>query len=508
MPEYRTDPASGKADAAIVSTKIARLRAGRKPRVLDLFAGCGGLSLGFQAAGCEITAAVEADPAAAASHGLNFHGGEKRHSVPRDITKTTASDLSEALGLGAAEGAFDIIVGGPPCQAFARVGRSKLREVADHPEAFRHDPRARLYSEYLEYVRDCMPLAIVMENVPDMLNHAGHNLADEVCEVLEERGYDCSYSLLNAAFYGTPQMRERMFLVAVHRSLGVGFKFPAPSHFIQLPRGYESSRTVALRVLNDLFEQGGPNWYAAPPAAGPELPPARTAAEALRDLPKINARGAVKRGELKRGTRRLQDELPYEPPLAASSYGKLMRTWKGFEGGPTLADHTVRYLPRDYKLFAELPEGCQYPEAFRIAERMFEDALDALARKGKRPQAQTAEWEALRAEYVPPYDPGKFPNKWRKLERGKPSRTLMAHLGKDGYSHIHYDSVQARTISVREAARLQSFPDGFRFCGTMNPAFRQIGNAVPPLLAKAVGTSLMTAIRTALEDQVELQEAS
>jgi len=66
----------------------------------------------------------------------------------------------------------------------------------------------------------------------------------------------------------------------------------------------------------------------------------------------------------------------------------------------------------------------------------------------------------------------------------------MAHLGKDGYSHIHYDSDQARTISVREAARLQSFPDGFQFCGTMNPAFRQIGNAVPPLMAKALAQEI------------------
>ena len=92
---------------------------------------------------------------------------------------------------------------------------------------------------------------------------------------------------------------------------------------------------------------------------------------------------------------------------------------------------------------------------------------------------------------VPPYDVGKFPNKWRKMWRDQPARTLMAHLGKDSYSHIHYDSRQARTISVREAARLQSFPDGFSFCGTMNPAFRQIGNAVPPLLAKAVATQIM-----------------
>ncbi len=84
------------------------------------------------------------------------------------------------------------------------------------------------------------------------------------------------------------------------------------------------------------------------------------------------------------------------------------------------------------------------------------------------------------AAMVPPYDPTKFPNKWRKLERDFPSRTLLAHLSHDTYSHIHYDSEQARTISVREAARLQSFPDGFEFCGAMNAAFGQIGNAVPP----------------------------
>jgi DNA (cytosine-5)-methyltransferase 1 len=108
----------------------------------------------------------------------------------------------------------------------------------------------------------------------------------------------------------------------------------------------------------------------------------------------------------------------------------------------------------------------------------------------QRPADGSEEWKALKATFVPPYDVGKFPNKWRKMEASTPARTLLAHLGKDGYSHIHYDSRQARPISVREAARLQSFPDGFRFAGTMNPAFRQIGNAVPPLLAKAVASTL------------------
>src|SRR4029077_12717009 len=104
----------------------------------------------------------------------------------------------------------------------------------------------------------------------------------------------------------------------------------------------------------------------------------------------------------------------------------------------------------------------------------------------------------LRSAFVPPYDPTKFPTKWRKMERDKPARTLMAHLGKDSYTHIHYDSSQARVLSVREAARLQSFPDGFRFSGTMNPAFRQIGNAVPPVLARGIATAMLNSLYIAM----------
>jgi DNA (cytosine-5)-methyltransferase 1 len=167
-----------------------------------------------------------------------------------------------------------------------------------------------------------------------------------------------------------------------------------------------------------------------------------------------------------------------------------MRSWPGFEGSAAVSDHVIRYLPRDYRIFAGLKPGDQYPEAHRYALNLFEAELERLSLEGARPEDGTPDWHRLKAEFVPPYDAGKFPNKWRKMEAARPARTLLAHLGKDGYSHIHYDSNQARPISVREAARLQSFPDGFRFCGTMNPAFRQIGNAVPPLLAQAVAATL------------------
>lgn len=478
-------------DSRVIHQKIQRIRAGARPRVLDLFSGCGGLSLGFSAAGYEIAAAVESDPDAARSHGLNFHGGDERHCAARDITATSPSQLTEALGLGAPAAAFDVVIGGPPCQAFARVGRSKLREVAEHPEAFRHDPRARLYIEYLSYVEACAPLAVVIENVPDMLNHGGHNLAAEIAEILAGKGYVVRYSLLNAAFYGVPQMRERMILVALRNEVADEVDFPEPTHWIDLPSGYSGSRAVALKLALADGDAASESGYKAAPTAARDLPPAVTAEEAIGDLPEIRAREQLAAGVLRRGARRFDIAIPYGSHNHQNDYVRRMRNWKGFEGRPSVSDQVIRYLPRDYRIFAGLKPGDQYPEAHRHALSLFEAELKGLELEGARPVEGAQEWYALKAEYVPPYDDRKFPNKWRKMEAATPARTLLAHLGKDGYSHIHYDSAQARPISVREAARLQSFPDGFRFAGTMNPAFRQIGNAVPPLLAQAVAATLL-----------------
>jgi DNA (cytosine-5)-methyltransferase 1 len=489
-----------------ILSKIARLQAGGAPRVLDLFAGCGGISLGFQSSGFEIAAAVEFDPEAAASHGANFHPGDPRHALPRDITKLSPDDLAEELGLGTVASAVDIIVGGPPCQAFARVGRSKLREIDEHPEAFKHDPRAQLYLEYLHYVEAFKPLALLMENVPDMLNHGGQNVAEETCEVLRDKGYVAKYTLLNASYFGVPQMRERMILLAYRKELGAEISFPKPTHFMELPPGYAGSRQVALKLLNRRSSSGAPVSYVEPPEADATLPPAVTAKEALSDLPPITLH---LEGKLSKGPRRFDTVIPYGA-AKVGPYGRLMRDWPGRENREGLSDHVMRYLPRDWNLFARLQPGDQYPQAHALAVKMFEEALEKLRLDtGSAPRKGSAAWEALRDSIVPPYDVSKFPNKWRKMEPDLPARTLMAHLGKDTYSHIHYDSAQARTISVREAARLQSFPDGFRFSGTMNPAFKQIGNAVPPLLSKAVATEMMATLKSALRrrDDVILRTA-
>ena len=202
-----------------ISPKIARVAGGGPARVMDLFAGCGGISLGFHAVGCKILSSVEVDLLSAQTHAQNFDDGHdpaaaQLHAQGRDITRTEPKELLRSqYSDHDPESLIDILVGGPPCQAFARVGRAKLREVAAHPRAFALDDRGDLYLRYLHYVRELHPLAIVMENVPDALNWGGHNIAEEVSEVLDELGFETRYTLLNSAGYGVPQTRERMFLI-------------------------------------------------------------------------------------------------------------------------------------------------------------------------------------------------------------------------------------------------------------------------------------------------------
>ena len=250
-----------------------------------------------------------------------------------------------------------------------------------------------------------------------------------------------------------------------------------------------------MKMLRQHDLPGGAHNYFDPPEPEDGLPPAVTAEEAIRDLPFIDAREEIEAGRLRRGARRFDSPLPYDPQHPVSEYAEMMRTWKGFEARDSVHDHVIRYLPRDFALFARMDQGDQYPQAWRHAHDMFEERLAVERRSGTILRKGSVAYEELKRKIVPPYDVGKFPNKWRKMWPDQPARTLMAHLGKDGYSHIHYDSAQARTISVREAARLQSFPDGFRFCGTMNPAFRQIGNAVPPLLAKALAEEMIKTLQ-------------
>ena len=473
--------------------KIERLRSGEAPRVLELCSGCGGLSLGLKTAGFQLTAHVEKDEEAARSYALNFTpaGADPvQWAAVRDMEVCAVGELVRDLALGSrVSESFDVVAAGLPCQAFARIGRSKLRAVAGGKEdAFRKDSRAVLYRRFLEYVTDTQPLAILVENVPDILNFGGHNVPEEICDTLESAGYTTAYTILNAAYYGVPQVRERFFLIAFAVELGLTPRFPEPTHFLDLPRGYEGSRRVALKhVPVDSVR------FVPVHTPSRELPSAVGAAEALSDLPIIHEHREDPRVMRRR---RVRTRLPYSRNKQLSAYARLMRQWPGLPVEDDTDGHVVRLTPRDFSIFAKMPCGADYPQARRIAEEMFNARAKELGLNGGN--ATSPGLAELRAAMVPPYDAGKFPNKWWKLEPSKPSRTLTAHMGKDTYSHIHYDSTQQRTVSVREAARLQTFPDSFRFAGEMNAAFRQIGNAVPPLLGQQVALAISQQLNAAL----------
>lgn len=497
----------------VVRSKLERLRnisipaTDRRPRVVDLFSGAGGLFLGFHRAGAMSIGGIELDALASESFAFNFHSeatGKElaAHVEPKDITApdNNPREVLRRWGHDRPEVTVDLIVGGPPCPAFARVGRAKLREVNEHPEAYKHDPRAKLYVPYLKFVEDLAPVALLMENVPDILNFGGHNLAEEICEALEVLGYRCSYTLLNAANYGVPQMRERFVLMAVHSAVEAQVAFPIGTHAVEFPPGYKGSRQVALKHINLASSQfafqgalsdGLQMRFAPTPAVMDGAAPPVTAEQSMADLPSITAHLD---GKDYRGARRFNVGVRYRDDVAPSQYAKDLREWPGFESSGEVKDHLTRCLSdRDYRLFRRLRPGDDYPKAHALGLKLLDAEIRRLGKAA--PRQGTKAWAELQRTFVPPYDPGKFPNKWRKMEPNAPARTLMAHLGKDTYSHIHYDSKQARTISVREAARLQSFPDGFVFKGTMNPAFRQIGNSVPPLLSFALAKQLFSTLR-------------
>lgn len=478
-----------------IKWKIDRLsQPDTAPRLLDLFSGCGGFSLGFHAAGFDLRGAVEFDPDAAASHAANFHAGSAVHAVNRDITATPPDALAAELGLGEPELAVDVIIGGPPCQAFARVGRAKLRSVRADGD-YLNDPRAQLYVEYLRYVRRYQPLVILMENVPDILNYGGRNVAEEIAHDLGDQGYEVRYTLLNAVHYGVPQMRKRMFLLAYHRRLGTPVVFPAPTRSHLLPEGYRDriSRIGMLRQ-RDLFQNSG--HYVDPPAPEGELLPAVTVGEALGDLPAF--RGSDSRNQV--------DDQDYAyTGQTPSDYALEMRRWLRMAPESGVRRHITRYLKRDWRIFEAMPEGAMYPRAHELAVALFQQELERLG--DAAPREGTDEYVRLHKAYVPPYPVDSFPNKWQKLQRDQPSHTLQAHLSKDTYSHIHYDSEQARTITVREAARLQSFPDAFIFEGSMGAAFRQIGNAVPPLMSRALATTIRDTLMAAVRRQADVVAA-
>lgn len=447
-----------------------------RPTVIDLFSGAGGFSLGFQAAGCHILAAVDVDENAGRTFEANFSTLQPRNT-PRVLMGDEGNIEDVNLPGLVAGGTPDILIGGPPCQGFSRVGRGKLDSLSD--EGYAADARNSLYERFVEAAGKWQPSAIVMENVPGMLSVEGRSVADEAASDLIAQGYRVGYAALNVVWLGVPQFRERLFFVGLRKDLGIQPSLPPATHHAELPSGYQRASPELFLPFPDVHHELSVDTAGA-------LLPATTVREALDDLASITEH--LKGRKPKRVDLRKPRAYRARP---RSAYASLMRTWPELPRLRAVDDHVIRRTPRDYETFRRMKPGDRYSEARRIAQELLAEELARLEARGRKTIPGTPEYEELEERFVPPYPEHMFKDKWRKLIPDQASWTLPAHLSKDAYSHIHYDDAQARAISVREAARLQSFPDAFRFVGNMGDCFRQIGNAVPPLAAWAIAAHIL-----------------
>src|SRR5690606_37906008 len=155
-----------------------------------------------------------------------------------DIRKTKPSEAVAHLIKNKKEkvsDVVDVVIGGPPCQAFSRLGRAALWRLAGEDLAHGQDERATYYHDFIKYVSELQPLAFVMENVREIGKFVGRNIAEEIAATAEELGYETRYSLLNAVWYGVPQLRERMFIIGIRKELGQIPEFPKIRHEYDLP---------------------------------------------------------------------------------------------------------------------------------------------------------------------------------------------------------------------------------------------------------------------------------
>lgn len=430
------------------------------------------MALGFHAAGGKSIGAIEYDQAAADTFSGTFlddspvvFGGPEEG----DVNKIPVADLLAAL-----PETPQVVIGGPPCQGFSRIGKAKQASLLGEEERIRQggvtDPgRNLLYQYFLAVVRHSKPAAFVMENVPGMREHLGNDFARRIAREAHYLGYNVRYFLLNAAHFGVPQHRWRLFFVGLRSDLGHA-AVPRPPVRTHLLGGHVNGSALP----EDPWMIGDSDI----PAAA-ELRPLVSVREAIGDLPKLKS-------HLSDPPTPPKDELlPVSD--SPSDYVQQLRRWPGLETPTLVSGHWFRFNPRDFPIFRLMAQGDCYPEALEIAHSLLREHLKSLS---VPPRPGSPEYEKIKAAHVPPYRNDAFHDKWRKLVADQPSWTLTAHLSKDTYSHIHYDSRQARTISVREAARLQSFPDGMEFTGNHGDQYRQIGNAVPPLLARAIAESL------------------
>lgn len=368
--------------------------------LVDLFAGCGGLSLGMEKAGFKVSFASDIDPVCSETY-IKNRNLDKRQMFVGDISDLNRryEEFKEFLI------DIDLVCGGPPCQGFSMANRQRLID----------DPRNNLYKEYLLFLQKTKPKFFVMENVKGMLNKIEEIISDVKCYLGEE--YDVDYSIFNAKDYGVPQNRERLILIG--NRIGISSK----------------------QVINNICDKS--NDISS-----------FTLYDAIHDLPVLYPNRIKNNNKIECAetgftcVKYKYDQTPFYNFINQNNEIK------------HLYNHKNRYNnDRDIEIFSRLPQG---------ANSLHESIADIMPYKSRN---------------------NIFKDKYFKLRYDDVCKTITSHMKFDCNMYIH--PTQARGLSPREAARIQTFPDDFVFYGPQNSWYKQIGNAVPVKLAQAIGEEII-----------------
>lgn len=397
----------------------------KKIKFIDLFAGCGGLFDGFMQSGMyEPVASVEWEkaPVEVLKNRLktkwNVEDPDKeviRFDIQREEELFNGFDDPEYgkhIGLDSLvdeKKGIDIVIGGPPCQAYSVAGRNAGRMKGDY--------RNYLFEHYISVINRYQPKLFVFENVPGMLSAMpdGTPITDLIRRDLSKTGYEIinnikDFALIDMSQYGIPQTRKRVILIGVRKD---AFENPQ-------------------EVLRDFYEN-----YLYPF----ETDKVKTVKDAIGDL---------------------QSWYPVKP---YKENGKNIAYES--EEDSDLSWQIPRYQnERDINVFKTLAEDIE------SGENKYQSTDNLI----KLYEQTTGKKTSV--------------HKYHVLRKDEPSTTILAHLHKDGFRFIHYDSKQARTITVREAARIQTFADDFEFPCSMGAAYKMIGNAVPSEFARILSVAI------------------
>ncbi|VEP15522.1 Modification methylase XorII [Hyella patelloides LEGE 07179] len=366
-----------------------------RPLAIDLFSGCGGMSLGLEAAGFDIVASVEIDPIHSLIHHYNFPYGA---TICQDIAQLSSQELLEAVKNQGFGSRIDLIAGGPPCQGFSTMGKRQV-----------DDPRNQLIFEYVRIVSEIKPKYFILENVPGMKTNKYQPLLQEFVKQFDNYGYSViqPIQVLDASLYGAPQKRKRLIILGYRHDV-LPLKYP----------DYTNLNTNQSAVF-------------------------KSVRVAIDDLSKI-------------------------PVFIGQDYG---------------VENSKLNYSQSRKSFATQPKG-----VYALCHQRARTNLVWGHLGSKHTETSIKRFAAT--------IPGKKEkiSHFFKLAPDGLSNTLRAGTSRNRGAHtaprpIHYQL--PRCISIREAARLHTFPDWFQFHRTIWHGFREIGNAVIPLLAKHLGTEII-----------------